>query len=288
MAEENAALLDHLRSLGNASCTAGDLLEMLVQIVPAQTVWRDNLCRLLEDWSEETNNTPQPVAAILDFLYESLAEQGRSQHLGKGLLLATAHAAKGLEFDHVFILGDNWQVPPSQLEEERRLYYVAMTRARETLHLLHLTSTPNPHIACLHGEFALRRRPDLAPATIARPQTYHLLGMEDLFLDFAGIKRERHPRRLALQRLRAGNLLTMQKRGKQVELVNDQGVPVARLSKKAQDIWIHQLPLIKEVQVIALVRRYREELTNLALQASCHGQSWQVPLVELVCDTAGA
>ena len=230
--EENATLLDHLRSLGNATCTAGDLLEVLAQIVPAQTVWRDNLRRLLDDWSEETGNTPQPVAAVLDYLYESLAEQGRSQHLGQGLLLATAHGAKGLEFDHVFILGDNWQVPPPQLEEERRLYYVAMTRARETLHLLHMESAPNPHIASLHGESVLRRRPDLAPATIASPQTYHLLGMEDLYLDFAGRKTEHHPTRQALRALHAGSRVGIKRHGEQVELVNEQGVVLARLSKK--------------------------------------------------------
>ena len=256
--------------------------------MPVQTVWRDNLRRLLEDWSEETGNTQQPVAAVLDFLYESLAEQGRSQHLGQGLLLATAHSAKGLEFDHVFILGDNWQVPPPQLEEERRLYYVAMTRARETLHLLHLESAPNPHIASLHGEFALRRRPDLAPAAIASQRTYHLLGMEDLYLDFAGRKPEHHPTRQALRALHAGCRVGIKGHGEQVDLVNEQGVALARLSKKAQAIWAPRVASIKEARVVALVRRRRDELADTKLQASCHGQSWQVPLVELACDTARA
>ncbi len=93
--------------------------------------------------------------------------------------------------------------------------------------------------------------------------------------------------RQALHRLRAGSLVSMQKRGEQVELINDQGVQVARLSKKAQDIWIHKLPLIKEVRVIALVRRYREELADSPLKSSCHGESWQVPLVEVVCGGDG-
>lgn len=56
--------------------------------------------------------------------------------------LMTIHAAKGLEFDHVFLIGMNEGVFPSDrvktfeaMEEERRLAFVAMTRARRTLTL---------------------------------------------------------------------------------------------------------------------------------------------------------
>ncbi|MBX3729007.1 MAG: UvrD-helicase domain-containing protein [Candidatus Sumerlaeia bacterium] len=57
--------------------------------------------------------------------------------------LMTVHNAKGLEFDHVFVVGlDQGVFPnsrtfdePAQFEEERRLFYVALTRARRTLTL---------------------------------------------------------------------------------------------------------------------------------------------------------
>ena len=59
--------------------------------------------------------------------------------------LMTIHIAKGLEFDHVFIVGCNEGVLPhersmvseDQIEEERRLMYVAMTRARKTLYIIY-------------------------------------------------------------------------------------------------------------------------------------------------------
>ncbi|MFH1284894.1 MAG: 3'-5' exonuclease [Candidatus Peregrinibacteria bacterium] len=59
--------------------------------------------------------------------------------------LMTVHSAKGLEFPYVFIAGCEEGVFPhsrsmldrSELEEERRLMYVAMTRAKERLYLLH-------------------------------------------------------------------------------------------------------------------------------------------------------
>lgn len=67
-------------------------------------------------------------------------EEGES-----GIRLMTIHGAKGLEFDRVYIPDCNEKVLPQgcmqetgQLEEERRLLYVAMTRAKESLELLYL------------------------------------------------------------------------------------------------------------------------------------------------------
>ena len=56
----------------------------------------------------------------------------------RGLLLLTAHRAKGLEFDYVAILNGDWD-PPSRNEDvdaPRRLFYIAMTRAKYSLTLL--------------------------------------------------------------------------------------------------------------------------------------------------------
>ncbi len=59
--------------------------------------------------------------------------------------IMTYHASKGLEFDTVFLPDCNEgnipyrkSVLPEQIEEERRLFYVAMTRAKEKLHILYL------------------------------------------------------------------------------------------------------------------------------------------------------
>ena len=69
----------------------------------------------------------------------------------KGIHLLTMHAAKGLEYDRVFLMdvnegnvpklrkGEN--VTEALLEEERRLFYVGMTRARDSLELLYQTGT---------------------------------------------------------------------------------------------------------------------------------------------------
>lgn len=68
----------------------------------------------------------------------------------KQVQLLTFHGAKGLEFDCVFIIGANEGITPvrsaadaAQLEEERRCFYVAMTRAKKYLHILYTISLYN-------------------------------------------------------------------------------------------------------------------------------------------------
>ena len=81
----------------------------------------------------------QNVALVSDVDALDAAE-GR----GDAITLITLHQAKGLEFDAVFMLGmEEGLLPhsrsiedPAQLEEERRLCYVGMTRARKHLYML--------------------------------------------------------------------------------------------------------------------------------------------------------
>ena len=83
-------------------------------------------------------------ASLSDFLQEiSLLSGEDDSHSGEGgaVTLMTVHLAKGLEFDYVFVTGLEEGLFPiskddeDETEEERRLCYVAMTRAREKLHM---------------------------------------------------------------------------------------------------------------------------------------------------------
>ena len=93
---------------------------------------------------EDTGETLSPLAA---FLSHAALEAGDNQaQAGQDAVqLMTVHAAKGLEFDCVFITGleeglfphENSASDRAGLEEERRLMYVAITRARKRLYLSH-------------------------------------------------------------------------------------------------------------------------------------------------------
>ncbi|MGW4567989.1 ATP-dependent DNA helicase UvrD2 [Streptomyces sp. NPDC004561] len=85
----------------------------------------------------------RPGATLADFVTE-LEERANAQHAPtvQGVTLASLHAAKGLEWDVVFLVGIAEGMLPityaktdEQVEEERRLLYVGVTRARERLHL---------------------------------------------------------------------------------------------------------------------------------------------------------
>ena len=75
-------------------------------------------------------------------------KKGREESADCQIRLLTVHASKGLEFDHVWIPNCNEKTFPhgnvqdtEHLEEERRIFYVAMTRAKKDLELLCLTGT---------------------------------------------------------------------------------------------------------------------------------------------------
>ena len=94
--------------------------------------------------------------------------------------LLTLHAAKGLEFPVVFIVGCedgilplNWgKTESADLEEERRLFYVGVTRAKTKLYLCHAQKrrwrgtvqpmSPSPYLADIEEQLLERRRSQLS------------------------------------------------------------------------------------------------------------------------------
>jgi DNA helicase-2/ATP-dependent DNA helicase PcrA len=133
---EASGLADHYR----ADKDGADRLENLEELV--------NAAALFSEESEENTLDAFLAHAALE-AGEHQAEAGRD-----ALQLMTVHAAKGLEFHAVFITGLEESLFPHEqsayeeggLEEERRLMYVAITRARRRLYLSHAQSR------MLHGQ----------------------------------------------------------------------------------------------------------------------------------------
>ncbi len=78
-------------------------------------------------------------ATIIDYLESVTLSSAMDSDDGSGVVIATVHSAKGLEFDTVFVVGCEEKIFPisrddnDDLEEERRLMYVAITRAKKNL-----------------------------------------------------------------------------------------------------------------------------------------------------------
>jgi len=86
-----------------------------------------------------------PEATLDEFLNELTLQSDQDEVEGESIYIMSIHASKGLEFEHLFIIGLEEGFLPligdgSDIEEERRLGYVAFTRAKETLTLSHVNS----------------------------------------------------------------------------------------------------------------------------------------------------
>ena len=94
--------------------------------------------------------TKRPKAQLSDFIEEVslLSDIDQWNDSANRVTLMTVHSAKGLEFPVVFLAGlDDGLFPlyatledKNELEEERRLFYVALTRAQERVFLLYATN----------------------------------------------------------------------------------------------------------------------------------------------------
>ena len=115
--------------------------------------WGDLVGAVLA-WAAPYSDAADFVAAVR----ERQAALARLRTADATLALATAHSTKGLEFDHVAIVDmdagrfpsqrtlDEADDPARALEEERRLAYVAWTRARGSLTLVYDPVTPSPFL----------------------------------------------------------------------------------------------------------------------------------------------
>jgi DNA helicase-2/ATP-dependent DNA helicase PcrA len=153
---EASGLADYYR----ADKDGADRLENLNELVNAAALFSEesgSADALGSDMTPEASVSVETAQSELDrFLAHAALEAGEHQ-AGAGhdaLQLMTVHAAKGLEFHAVFITGleeglfphDQSAHEESGLEEERRLMYVAITRARRRLYLSHAQSR------MLHGQ----------------------------------------------------------------------------------------------------------------------------------------
>jgi superfamily I DNA/RNA helicase len=111
---------------------------------------RRAIAAALLTWATRCGSLAELAASVAD-LRARLAALRRDD---AELTLATAHGTKGLEFDHVAVLMDDVRFPSARsisdaadpiraLEEERRLAYVAWTRARRSLTLLYDPAAPS-------------------------------------------------------------------------------------------------------------------------------------------------
>jgi superfamily I DNA/RNA helicase len=153
-----AELLDEYETKVNQPLA--DILSIVEELVSRIDYFQDlrRTCRSAEEALSREENVHELLRALSDyqarsndglpgFLAEAALNEDRtekSDNVTDGVTLITFHAVKGLEFGNVFLIGlEDGLLPHSRsrlegsLEEERRLFYVGITRAKSNLTITH-------------------------------------------------------------------------------------------------------------------------------------------------------
>lgn len=117
----------------------------LKEYADARKMQADEFYQILDELLEqvkEYKTFDEMFAGIQVYEEEMTRKRQESKQERRGATLSTLHSAKGLEYDVVFILDANEGYIPhrksvqiEELEEERRMFYVGMTRAKTFLHI---------------------------------------------------------------------------------------------------------------------------------------------------------
>lgn len=152
-----AALLDDLRTYNQQE---GDLYAIAERVINETGILTDLKSDTTSEGKTRVENIQELLGGIDEYIHAALevgqaptlgvylseialmTDQDKEGEEGDSITLMTVHSAKGLEFPHVFIVGMEEDLFPSmmsnvgkELEEERRLFYVALTRAEKTCHI---------------------------------------------------------------------------------------------------------------------------------------------------------
>jgi ATP-dependent DNA helicase RecQ len=273
---ETQALIDALRSSGRKLLRAETLRQWLEKR-PCGPHW-DALRGAVEEYGLETGEQELPVGHFFEWLAEWCGEVRIRQ---TGLLLLSAHRAKGLEFDHVAVLEGNWNDSSGREDPDapRRLYYVAMTRARKSLLLARMNGR-NRLLDELPGHPSLLHRTSNDPGAIpVEMYRRHMrLSLVDVDLSFAGRYGNSHAVHRALKKLSAGDRLELVDKDGKWELVDARGVPVCRLAKAFSP---PQGMRCVDAQVAAVAVRFEED-SDPEYRGQLRSSRWEVILPELV------
>lgn len=192
--------------------------------------WWNLLREGMETLSSEIGDRETSRHHVLDWMAEWTRDVRKRP---SGLLLLTAHSAKGLEFDDVIVLDGCWdrQSKSEDRDANRRLYYVAMTRARRSLAIMAMAST-HPIFDGFEDWSVQMREGQPPKRELAKCNDhYFIASLKDIDLGFAGRLSPSSPSLPTIRDAKAGDPVTLHKHGKHWELRNYRGVVVGRMSK---------------------------------------------------------
>lgn len=272
---ETQTLVNWLRSKDRSGLHVSDLSDWIA--AQPDGPWWSVLREGVQEFVHEIGDRETDRRDILEWLGEWGQRVRKRQ---SGLLLLTAHRAKGLEFDDVVVLDGAWEKRSNgeDLDAARRLYYVAMTRARRSLALTTMTDR-HPILENLNDKAFLVRKNVPGSVDVSDCQTlYRALDPSDVFLDFPGRLPDGNASLAALESIKSDDPLLLEERGDHWVVTNPDGIAVGRLAKKfvppAGTKFLRG-------NAYAILTRFREDSAE-QYQSHLKRDTWRVVLPELV------
>ena len=270
---EMQAFIGAIRADLTRMFTMADLTDVLNAI--PQSRWTDRIGEGLGLLARDVDTRSLPATDIIEWFAEWSRDAWGEQ---RGLKLLTAHRAKGLEFDDVVILDGGWERPSREEDQDapRRLFYVAMTRARRSLAVM---SNDNHEYLPTGSPSILTRRvtPDLG---VFQGPRRHYVSAEARMVDlsFAGRQRPGHPALTAITEARISDPVVIELVDGQWFMRGAKGQLLGRMAKS-----FSPPPRARFVRgEVAAVLRWRKEDSDETFHYTLRRDEWETVLPELV------
>ena len=238
--------------------------------------WRRLILLGIETFEEELQGKLAPVTDVIEWLAEWMRDARQEQ---RGLLLLTAHRAKGLEFDDVVILDGGWQRTSQEEDHDapRRLFYVAMTRAKRSLAII---AMQQQHSIAGDNISALLKRNVVGNdnANSDCGLRYQMIDPSMVDLSYVGRLKPDHPAHEALAKLQTGDPIEIVDVKGHWQIRTNSGVTVGRMARSYQPP--KGLSFVRG-QVMAFIR-WRKIDNDEEFRDRLHHEIWEVVLPELV------
>ncbi|WP_183077429.1 RecQ family ATP-dependent DNA helicase [Paenirhodobacter hankyongi] len=276
---EMQRLVAGLRQRPAAMLGIQDILDTLN--AQPSTRWVDLIAEGVADLARELGKKTIPVPDAIEWLAEWAQDIRGAQ---RGLLLLTAHRAKGLEFDHVVILNGGWKTLSKGEDGEapRRLFYVAMTRARRSLAVV--TQGAHAFVEADSECEMLRKIGVPARQDLPEPDQYQLPDMGSVDLSFAGRLPETNPTLAAIAGAKVEDPVTLSAREGKWMILDGRGRVLGRMAGN----WAPPEGTSLVSGKVGAVVRWRKSDNEDRYQPYMKREEWETILPEFVFRKTGA
>lgn len=237
--------------------------------------WTDLIAEGIAVLARELGNKLMPVPDLVEWFAE-WARDARSEQ--RSLLLLTAHRAKGLEFDDVVILNGGWDKlsKGEDADAPRRLFYVAMTRARRSLAIM--SNGRHPFVSTSSEHIVSRAAPVSGTHVSASTATYQVPDLKAVDLSWAGRLIANHASLEAINRAKVGDAVRIANDGSAWLLHDRDGRVIGRMAKS----WSPPAGLQFLRGEVGAVVRWRRSDNKEEFRDYIRRDEWEAVLPELV------